>query len=197
MAARRLFILDNYLAEHERKIRVYRRDFDPLESYTEDELRARFRFGRAGIEYIVNLVKGEIAPNTRRSYSLSATTQVLIALRFLSSGSFLQVIGDTFNAFDKSTVSRVVRRVTLSLAGKAAELIKFPSSRAAKDEIKQGLFRLGGFPCSIGCIDGTHVKVIAPSENEPDYVNRKGFHSINVQAICDHRGNQYYELSFE
>ena len=183
-------ILNGYfkeLGQLRRANRVYRRELDPLNTYTENEPEGQI-FGRAGIEYIVNLVKDEISPNTRRSYSLSASTQVLLTLRFLSSGSFLEVIGDTFYSVDKSTVSRVVCRVTLALAAKAVDFIKFPSSRAVSDEIKQGLFRIGGFPCGIGCIDGTHVRILAPSENEPDYVNRKGFHSINVQAICDYRG---------
>ncbi|XP_057189413.1 putative nuclease HARBI1, partial [Triplophysa rosa] len=42
-----------------------------------------------------------------------------------------------------------------------------------------------GFPNVIGCIDGTHIPIIAPSQNEADYVNRKSIHSINVQIICD------------
>lgn len=44
------------------------------------------------------------------------------------------------------------------------------------------------FPNVIGCIDGTHVRIVAPSTDENAYVNRKGFHSINVQAVCDHDG---------
>ena len=112
----------------------------------------------------------------------------------LTSGSFLQVIGDTFLGFDKSTVSRVVRRVTQALSAKVGDFVKFPSTRAERDEIKQGLFRVGGFPCAIGCIDGTHVRITAPHENEPDFVNRKGYHSINVQAICNHRGKQIRPL---
>ncbi|XP_039503140.1 putative nuclease HARBI1, partial [Pimephales promelas] len=42
-----------------------------------------------------------------------------------------------------------------------------------------------GFPNVVGCIDGTHIPIIAPSENEADYVNRRSIHSINVQIICD------------
>jgi hypothetical protein len=40
--------------------------------------------------------------------------------------------------------------------------------------------------CQLGCIDGTHVPIQAPVDDEPSFVNRKGFHSINVQGICDH-----------
>ncbi|XP_052237807.1 putative nuclease HARBI1 [Dreissena polymorpha] len=37
----------------------------------------------------------------------------------------------------------------------------------------------------VGVVDGTHIRIQAPSTNEDDYVNRKGFHSLNVQMICD------------
>ncbi|KAK4880827.1 hypothetical protein RN001_008973 [Aquatica leii] len=41
------------------------------------------------------------------------------------------------------------------------------------------------FPGAVGCIDYTHISVVAPQENEHLYVNRKGYHSLNVQLICD------------
>ena len=179
-AARHLHLLQSNLSNSERprKRRIYRRQLDPLESYTDCELRSRYRFGRRVINYIVELVAAEITPNTNRNHAVSAEMQVLVTLRFLASGSFLQVIGDTFLGFDKSTVSRVVRRVTQALAAKLGDFIRFPSTRAERDEIKQGLFRVGGFPCAIGCIDGTHVRITAPHQNEPDYVNRKGYHQL-------------------
>ncbi|XP_028457689.1 putative nuclease HARBI1 [Perca flavescens] len=51
--------------------------------------------------------------------------------------------------------------------------------------IKEEFHTIAGFPNVIGCIDGTHIPITAPSENEADYVNRKSIHSINVQIICD------------
>ena len=37
----------------------------------------------------------------------------------------------------------------------------------------------------LGAIDGSLVPLIAPSENEPVYVSRKGYHAINVQGIMN------------
>ncbi|XP_056020447.1 putative nuclease HARBI1 [Ostrea edulis] len=39
-----------------------------------------------------------------------------------------------------------------------------------------------------GCIDGTPIRIQAPTDNEAAFVNRKGYHSLNVQAICDQNG---------
>lgn len=36
-----------------------------------------------------------------------------------------------------------------------------------------------------GCVNDTHVKIQGPSEHESEFVNKKGYHSINVQLVCD------------
>lgn len=46
-------------------------------------------------------------------------------------------------------------------------------------------FDEGGFPGVVGLIDGTHISIRAPMEEPEAYINRKKFHSINVQVICD------------
>ena len=166
------------------------RQFKPainIENFTDEELRNRFRFGRRqGIGYITNLIADELRRSTRRNHALPSLQQVLIALRFYASGSFLQVIGDTAGV-DKSTVSRVVTNVSNALIAKQSEFITWPTD-AEVAECKNSFYRRGGFPCVIGCVDGTHIRIQAPNEHENAYVNRKGFHSINVQGVCNHEG---------
>ena len=58
-----------------------------------------------------------------RGHALEPEQQVLIALRFFASDSFLQVIGDSFGV-DKSTVSRVVRDVSHALDRRRHQFIK-------------------------------------------------------------------------
>ena len=42
---------------------------------------------------------------------------------------------------------------------------------------------VGGFPNVIGAIDGTHVEIKGPNNEEQTFVNRKGSHSINVMVF--------------
>ena len=43
-------------------------------------------------------------------------------------------------------------------------------------------------PFVAGAIDCTHVPIIAPHEYPEQYVNREGYHSLNCQMVCNHRG---------
>ncbi len=45
--------------------------------------------------------------------------------------------------------------------------------------------RKKGLPHCIGAIDGTHVPIKAPYDNPEQYVNRKKFHSVQLQGVCD------------
>ena len=44
-----------------------------------------------------------------------------------------------------------------------------------------------GFPQVSGAIDGTHVPIVAPQESTADFYNQKGYCSVVVQAVVDHR----------
>ncbi|XP_067033233.1 uncharacterized protein [Acropora muricata] len=162
----------------QRRPRNYRFNATLL-NYTDEELRARYRFGRESIQYITNLIETDLRRKTKRSHALRPIDQVLIALRFYASGNFLQVIGDTVGV-DKSTVSRAVHDVSQLLSAKQNTFIKWPTTAAVINENKNGFYRRRRFSGIIGFIDGTQIRIIAPSNNES--VNRKGFHSINVQG---------------
>ncbi|XP_036340833.1 uncharacterized protein LOC118750214 [Rhagoletis pomonella] len=41
------------------------------------------------------------------------------------------------------------------------------------------------FPFVIGCLDGTHFNIPTPREDAISYYDRKGKHSVTMQAICD------------
>lgn len=45
-----------------------------------------------------------------------------------------------------------------------------------------------GMPGCLGGIDGTHIALSAVRQNlQRAYLNRKKFHSLNVQVVCDDR----------
>ncbi|XP_050340549.1 putative nuclease HARBI1 [Bactrocera neohumeralis] len=65
--------------------------------------------------------------------------------------------------------------------------IKFEQNEIEKQEAKQDFFTKAGFPGVIMCVDGTHIKLIKPSDEPFPYYNRKGFYSINAMVVCDHK----------
>ncbi|ESO91257.1 hypothetical protein LOTGIDRAFT_97070, partial [Lottia gigantea] len=114
--------------------------------------------------------------STKKETALTVEQQVLIALRFYASGSFLQVVGGTLGFDNKDVTNAVV--------SKKHDYIKWPLTNEEKNAVKDGFYGHGHFQNVVGCIDCTHVRIQGPSEDEPSFVNRKGFHSINVQAVC-------------
>nr|CAI5849481.1 unnamed protein product [Callosobruchus analis] len=54
--------------------------------------------------------------------------------------------------------------------------------------MRRRFFETQSFPGVLGCIDCTHVAIYPPQRDDPvypevAYVNRKGYHSINVQLV--------------
>ena len=63
--------------------------------------------------------------------------------------------------------------------------MKFPADDGLQHAIDD-FDNTWGFPNCAGAVDGTHIPIIAPETVHGDYVNRKGWYSIILQAVCDH-----------
>ncbi|XP_046551325.1 putative nuclease HARBI1 [Haliotis rubra] len=122
--------------------KVYRAYDLNILGYSDSELRRRYRFGRRSIEYLVDTLRDDLKRPTNRGHALTVEQQVLIALRFYASGSFLQVVGDTLGV-DKSCVSRVVRNVTDALVARKDAYITWPTDAEHLRTIQSGFYQLG------------------------------------------------------
>ncbi|VVD04006.1 unnamed protein product [Leptidea sinapis] len=98
--------------------------------------------------------------------------------------TFQVVIDDDINVH-KTTVSRVVHKVSKEIAKLGRIYISMPNYEDTRD-VKAQFFKIAGFPNVIGCIDGSHIPIQSPGGEQAElFRNRKGFFSINVQVVCD------------
>ena len=172
---------------------IFRPLRDPLDYLDDTTLTRRYRLDRQSILWLVELLRPDIERPTGRSRAIPVHLQVLMWLDYLASNSLQSVIAQQHNVV-QATVSRCLDCVTNAFLPHVGEFVKFPMTvderRAAAvgfhDFPRDGSPRLSGI---VGAIDGTHVLLeVPPGNDEADYVNRKGQHSINVQLICDANG---------
>uniref|UniRef100_A0A672I755 Putative nuclease HARBI1 n=1 Tax=Salarias fasciatus TaxID=181472 RepID=A0A672I755_SALFA len=115
--------------------------------------------------------------------------EILMYTYWLAHGLSYRVVASVFH-IPKATVHRVVHRVANYICRNLGRAISFPKADAM-DEIGQGFARLSGSPvfsCVAGAIDGSHIRIKPPHQCHMDYLNYKGFYSINMMAICDSDG---------
>jgi len=155
-----------------------------VDSMSDDELYESTRFPRSAVQDLCEMLSDELKRPTYRSHALTAEAQIVAALQFYSSGSFQWMVGRG-TGMSQSSISRSVENVTDALCKLSNSYITFPSSDHALLNTKLAFNNIAAFPNVLGAIDCTHVAIKAPKQDEDAYVNRKGVHTINVQAVCD------------
>ena len=66
------------------------------------------------------------------------------------------------------------------------QYIRFPSGNELLRTVS-AFEAVHGVPQCVGAIDGSHIPINAPNRNHTNYYNRKGFYSVILQAVVDHR----------
>ena len=103
-------------------------------------------------------------------------------LRYIASQSFMIVAGDLLG-LSKSSAHRAIHAVMDEIVKLHDLYIKFPDDLAP---LETKFRQKSGLPGFVGAIDCTQIKIQNPCrQNGEIFRNRKGFFSINVQAVCD------------
>ncbi|XP_052245192.1 putative nuclease HARBI1 isoform X3 [Dreissena polymorpha] len=113
----------------------------------------------------------------------TAIELLLITLQFLAKSEFYSEGGMT-HGVSRSSVCKSIWQVLKAL-DRRLNTVVFPTSERELVQVKQKFFGIAGIPNVIGAVDCTNIAMLAPREREDIYVCRKGYHSINVQAVVD------------
>lgn len=165
-----------------RRERIFRDRNNPLDNDDNNRLISNYRMPRSVIFYLIDIFRDELGPRTDRNHAIPPSLQVMIGLRFLATGSLYSTIADSAGV-SRASVCRIIRRFCGAVSSHISEFIYINASDINKTA--SDFFAVADFPNVLGCVDGSQFAIKCPSQNEVAYVNRKGFHSINVQLVCD------------
>nr|XP_055063040.1 putative nuclease HARBI1 isoform X2 [Misgurnus anguillicaudatus] len=178
-----LALLEDLANRALRRERVFKDRADLLGESTE-WLLSRYRFPRNILLDLCRDLGPTLERETQRTKAIPVHIQLLSTLGFLATGTFQREVGDICG-ISQPSLSRIMPAVLDAIIVLAPNYIQFPYRNPQQAEVKRGFHAIARFSNIIGAIDCTHIAIKAPSTNEFNYVNRKGFHSINVQVICD------------
>ncbi|OXA48641.1 putative nuclease HARBI1 [Folsomia candida] len=171
-----LFVLRN-----ERNRRYPQRKL--LESLSEFEIRKHTGLPWWGAREILGWLEPHVEPKQFTNHAVTAESKVPTTLGFFRSGGFQWLMGSDCG-LSQPTASRIIEQVSRVLVTESPKIVSFPDA-AEQKRISTAFHAKSRFPNIIGIMDGSHVNIISPSQDERSFVNRKQNHSINVQIICD------------
>ena len=143
-----------------------------LAALSDEEVFQATRMPRPAVQFWCDALQHDLSHPTHRSHAQPVDTQVLTILSFYSSRGFQWVVGNA-TGLTKASVSRTVESVTNAICRRVGQHIRFPTNNLVGKKAK--FAAIAGFPNVIGAIDCTHIPILAPSDHEDAYVNRKVF----------------------
>ena len=173
-------------------VHIARQDFylNVVPRMTPERFRRRFRMCRACFDILVTQLAATPELCHLRGYIqplLDMRKGIMIVLYRLSTLATVVDIAENWGVTE-STVVVWTQRVTRAIAVHLGPLLIAWPNYLRREEIKYAMLQASGlFAGAIGCMDGSHIPLaIVPAAIEYAYVNRKGFHSMNNLAVCDH-----------
>ena len=158
---------------------------DVVASWDDEEWKRNFRIGRPTFRCLCTQLHPHLQRRHMVRMPLSVEERVAITLWRLGTNIEYRSIAHLFGV-GLSTVCVTVHKVCTSIVNVLRQrYIRIPTGEDAQTVV-DGFLHTWGFPQCFGAIDGSHIPILTPKDYPLDYYNRKGFHSIVLQALVDH-----------
>ncbi|CAI6357754.1 unnamed protein product [Macrosiphum euphorbiae] len=166
-----------------RWIRERAEDFDTMD---DTDFVTRYRLSKPTVLSMLEKIEDALEFETDRNNCISPINQLLCTLRYYATGCF-QTTGGDLCGFSSSTMNRIVHKVSCAIALLRSQYIHFPDNPEEIRRTQLEFYRRAKFPRVVGAIDCTHIKLWqSPGGDTAErFRNRKGYYSLNVQAICN------------
>ncbi|XP_067904620.1 putative nuclease HARBI1 [Heterodontus francisci] len=152
---------------------------------SERQCRRRLCLSHETVTFLCEILAVDVPSNCLGSHSMPVALKVIVALNFYACGSFQASMADLCGV-SQAAPHHCIKVVTDALFRCANNFICFKTD-TSQAERSRGLSAIVGFPMVHGVIDCTHVAIRSPAGHSGAFINQKGFHSLNVQLVCDHR----------
>lgn len=165
-------------------------DWQQMQRGDDEDFKESLRVSRRAFGQICERLRDKIKPKPNFisiRIPTSVEKKVALTLFKLASVCEYRVVGLVFG-IHKTTVQKiffeVVRAINKCILW---EQIKMPNETECEGLSIQ-FERKCGIPQLIGCIDGSHIPIITPPEGQKDFINRKKWASVVLQAVVDING---------
>ncbi|XP_040159184.1 putative nuclease HARBI1 [Anopheles arabiensis] len=173
---------DADLSAYRRKLR---KQLDPF-MLSDKAFVRNFRVNKRLFKKILHLIAPELKP--RHNRGLKAKQKLAATLKFLAQGSYQLGVGNDFTIpMAQSTFSEVLHETLRAMQTKLLKYITLQMSEVEKTEARNYFYQKSGIPGVVMCIDGSHIRILAPNGDRVPYYYRKGYYSLNALMICDNR----------
>uniref|UniRef100_A0A8C3T5Y6 DDE Tnp4 domain-containing protein n=1 Tax=Chelydra serpentina TaxID=8475 RepID=A0A8C3T5Y6_CHESE len=155
-----------------------------LQVWDESQWLRNFRMRKGTFLELCELLSPALKrQDTRMQAALTIQKRVAIALWKLATPDSYWSVANQFGV-GKSTVGVAVMQVAHAIVD-----LLLPKVVTLGDvQVIIDGFAVMGFPNCGGAIDGTHIPILGPEHQGSQYINRKGYFSMVLQALVDHKG---------
>ncbi|XP_029452729.1 putative nuclease HARBI1 [Rhinatrema bivittatum] len=123
-------------------------------------------------------------PQANRHDAVPGLAKLLGALNFFGTGSFQNPVS-VVAGMTQASVSRHLSQVLKAMMKRMRKYIVCPTDPAELQQIRSGFMGIVGILNMLGAIDCTLIAFTPKSEEESAFRNRKHFHAMNVQVVCE------------